>query len=120
MLAQKVLLGETNGYRNHPQLNRFKALQNPVSVIRRYLYFVYEEAVARNYNFGLSKIGVSRSKVRIEVSNGQIAFETKHLLEKLRSRDAESYSKSISIACFKPHPIFDVVEGNVADWEIIK
>jgi Pyrimidine dimer DNA glycosylase (EC 3.2.2.17)/DNA-(apurinic or apyrimidinic site) lyase (EC 4.2.99.18) len=29
LLAQKVLLGETKGYRNHPQLIRFKRTSDP-------------------------------------------------------------------------------------------
>ena len=37
LLAQKVLLGETNGYRNHPQLIRFRATRNPVGAIATYL-----------------------------------------------------------------------------------
>ena len=29
LLARKVLLGDTQGYRNHPQLDRFKACDTP-------------------------------------------------------------------------------------------
>jgi len=30
LLAQKVLLGKTKGYKNHPQLIRFKRTDNPI------------------------------------------------------------------------------------------
>ena len=33
LLAQKVLLNETTGYKNHPQLNRFKTSNNPIGAI---------------------------------------------------------------------------------------
>jgi len=45
LLAQKVLLGETKGYRNHPQLIRFKRTPDPVLYLGTYLYYVYQEGV---------------------------------------------------------------------------
>jgi len=72
----------------------------------------------RNYNFDLSKIGVSRSKVRIEVSSGQFDYETRHLLAKLSTRDPKLYSLHRAIGGLEAHPIFDVVAGEIADWEI--
>jgi hypothetical protein len=36
LLAQKVLLGETKGYRNHPQLIRFKNHTDPLAAIAVY------------------------------------------------------------------------------------
>ena len=119
MLAQKVLTGDTKGYKNHPQLCRFQELPNPVTGVRKYLYHVYLEALARNYNFDRTKIGVSRSKVRIDVSTGQIAYETQHLLAKLETRDPERYVKSVAIVHFEAHPMFNVIDGPIADWEIV-
>ncbi|MFN3505685.1 MAG: pyrimidine dimer DNA glycosylase/endonuclease V, partial [Caldimicrobium sp.] len=37
LLARKVLIGETSGYRNHPQLVRFKRSASPLDAINRYL-----------------------------------------------------------------------------------
>lgn len=118
LLAQKVLRGETKGYKSHPQLHRFKELSNPVSAIRKYLYYVHQEALARSFNFDQSKIGLSRSKARIVVSTGQIAYEAQHLLGKLKSRDPDRYAKSIMVDQFQAHPMFDVIVGDVADWEV--
>ena len=56
LLAKHVLLGKTKGYKNHPQLDRFKKCKAPVKVIDQYLLSVYEEAVWRGYNFDKSKI----------------------------------------------------------------
>ena len=36
LLAQKVLKGETRGYINHPQLNRFNSKRDPIGAIGRY------------------------------------------------------------------------------------
>jgi len=118
LLAQKVLKGDTKGYKNHPQLIRFKALSNPISAIRRYLYYVHWEALARAYNFDRAKIGISRSKARIDVSIRQIAYEVRHLLLKLESRDPGRHAKYIAIEQFETHPMFDVFDGEVADWEV--
>ena len=47
LLAQKVLLGQTAGYRFHPQLKRFQANKNPVGAISTYLWGVVDEARER-------------------------------------------------------------------------
>lgn len=119
LLAQKVLKGETKGYMYHPQLHRFKELPYPVAAIRKYLHYVYQEALTRNYNFDQSKIGVSRSKVRIDVSTGQIAYEAEHLLRKLETRDPDRYAKFVMCDRFQAHPIFNVIDGSIVDWEIL-
>lgn len=36
LLAQAVLAGETKGYRNHPQLERFRAGARPAALIAEY------------------------------------------------------------------------------------
>ena len=46
----------TDGYRHHPQLIRFRAHKDPVEAIAAYLRFVYNEALARGYNFDVTKI----------------------------------------------------------------
>jgi hypothetical protein len=118
LLAQKVLQGETRGYKNHPQLLRFKQTSNPLAAIRRYLDFVHREALDRNYRFDAAKIGKSRSVLRIPVTTGQMAFERQHLLAKLLTRDAERYASVAAIDNLEVHPMLDLVEGDVAGWEI--
>ena len=49
LLAQKVLLGKTKGYKAHPQLARFREAGDPVAVIASYLAAVHQEAAARGY-----------------------------------------------------------------------
>lgn len=56
LLAQKVLSGETEGYTNHPQLERLKKQENPLGAIATYLFPIRKEGQKREYNFDRSKI----------------------------------------------------------------
>lgn len=119
LLAKHVLEGRTKGYTNHPQLNRFKNLSNPVNAIHQYLGMVYEEALFREYNFDESKFILSRKKITITVTEGQVEYEYKHLLAKLKVRDIELYKKIKKINHIEPHPVFQIIKGPIEDWEII-
>ena len=44
LLAQKVLLGKTKGYRHHPQLIRFQAHINPVAAVAAFLSISFGNA----------------------------------------------------------------------------
>ena len=55
LLAQNVLLGKTRGYKNHPQLERFKLYDDSLLAMGFYLKVVYEEAKERGYNFDKHK-----------------------------------------------------------------
>jgi hypothetical protein len=77
LLAQKVLLGQTTGYRFHTQLKRFQACRNPVAAISAYLSGIVDEARGRGYNFDASKIAMRRRVIRIPVTQGQLEFEGK-------------------------------------------
>ena len=79
LLAQKVLKGETKGYKNHPQLERFKAVPDPLAAVASFLQGVYDEAVKRGYKFDKSKIGEGRYQAKIPVTSGQMQYETDHL-----------------------------------------
>ena len=55
LLAKKVLEGKTIGYKNHPQLFRFKKSVVALDAINYYLQFVWIEAENRSYNFNKDK-----------------------------------------------------------------
>src|SRR6478736_8814389 len=80
LLAQAVLRNETKGYRNHPQLERFKNCSAPLSAISTYLKFVYVESECRGYSFNKSKISPVRKMVTIQVASGQMHYEWQHLM----------------------------------------
>jgi len=117
LLARKVLKGETKGYKNHPQLQRFKAQPDPLAAVDGYLSGVLDEAVRRGYSFDRDKIGPRRSDIRISVTSGQLAYEFQHLLAKLKIRDSQRYERIAGTAPVLPHPIFEVREGMIEDWE---
>ena len=118
LLAQKVLKGETRGYINHPQLERFKSKRDPIAAIGRYLYYIHKESLQRGYSFNLDKIDNIKSRIKMDVNSGQVDYERRHLLAKLKSRDRSLYSKVRIIKKLDVHPFFRVVKGKVEDWEV--
>lgn len=119
LLARKVLIGETSGYRNHPQLVRFKRSASPLDAINRYLEAVYFEAEMRGYKFDRGKLGAYSIPITITVTTGQLEYETMHLLGKLHRRDPERYQRFKGVKMFDPHPMFVVVEGDIEEWEVV-
>lgn len=117
LLAQKVLLGLTRGYRSHPQLARFRACPDPLLAIGCYLRGVAREADRRGYRFDGAKVVASGPCERLKVQRGQIEYEWEHLLGKLRSRSPDLYEANRSIVSPAPHPLFAIVPGGVEQWE---
>ncbi len=117
LLARAVLRGATRGYRNHPQLARFQSQAAPVSAINSYLLAVHTEAVARGYCFDRSKIGPVRSKVTMSVTSGQLAYEWRHLLQKLAARNPMLHQRWRGELIPDCHPLFHVCQGPVEPWE---
>jgi hypothetical protein len=120
LLAKHVLENKTKGYKNHPQLIRFKNCLNPIEAINRYLSFVYNEAIVRGYNYNRDKINWEFKPQTITVSKGQLEFEKQHLLKKLQVRDINKYNELLTDITLKPHPLFSVVKGEIEEWERIK
>lgn len=119
LLAQHVLLGKTKGYKNHPQLDRFKDTRNPPGAIAVYLRHVADEADRRGYTFDRDKIIHRRLNAKIQVTSGQVEYEFQHLLAKLKQRDPERYRVLKHINRIKLHPMFAKVRGNIAEWEVV-
>jgi hypothetical protein len=116
LLAQKVLLGQTAGYRFHPQLERFRNSRSPVAAISTYLWAVVDEAKARGYDFNASKIAMRRRSISIPVTQGQLDFEWKHLARKLRIRDRARLRKLRAVP-ITPHPMLRLIAGDPESWE---
>ena len=116
LLAKKVLQGRTKKYENHPQLDRFKELRNPIPTINSYLLAVWKEADRRCYKFDKRKIGKA-SRKKMKVSSGQIEYEFRHLKRKLKTRDPEGYRKLLKIRKPKANPLFVIRKGPVESWE---
>jgi len=117
LLAQAVLLGRTVGYRHHPQLRRFQATDAPAAYLAAYLRAVHAEAVRRGYRFDEARIGPEASLPPLTVTTGQLAYEWHHLQKKLEAR-APAWLEQEAGLQPEPHPLFTVVAGAVAPWEI--
>lgn len=117
LLAQAVLRNETKGYRNHPQLERFKNCSAPLSAISSYLESIYIESVDRGYSFNESKIKPAGKPVSINVTVGQINYEWLHLMSKLKERSPVVYEKWHTHKEIEPHPLFEVQAGEIELWE---
>lgn len=122
LLAQAVLAGRTKGYRNHPQLVRFRATPDPLAAVGAYLAAVADEATDRGYSYDRGRIldapGDGRPPVpRIPVTDGQLEVERAHLLAKLRVRTPERAGALAATDAVRTHPLFTTVPGPRADWE---
>lgn len=118
LLAQHVLSGATTGYRQHPQLLRFKQAPDPAGAIATFLHGIYEEATRRGYRFDQSKIIAPLSEAQIETTSGQLRYEWEHLLAKLQARAPTKYQEIAAVLEPSPHPLFTIVDGPVEAWEV--
>lgn len=116
LLAQKVLRGGTRGYRQHPQLDRFRAADDPQAAIAAWLTGLFDEATRRGYRFNGTKISAPAcAPGTIEVTDGQLALEWRHLEAKVVARAPEWLPRLATGP--RAHPLFVVVPGGVAEWE---
>lgn len=119
LLAQQVLLNKTRGYKNHPQLTRFKSSADPAGSVAAYLRAVHGEAVRRGYRFGGEKIAPTDFAGSIPCTRGQLIYEWEHLKNKVRARDPRWYKELEGVGEPSAHPVFEIVEGGVEDWEVV-
>jgi hypothetical protein len=117
LMAKNVLAGKTKGYKNHPQLNRFKTAQKPIDAINLYLKSVWLEAAERNYNFDKSKFIEINDTEQINVTTGQLNFEKNHLLKKIKIRDLIKYTSLVGLVDYEPHSLFNLIDGEIEPWE---
>ena len=116
LLARKVLQGQTQKYKNHPQLDRFKKLS--IKYINTYLYHIYQESCQRGYCFDKTKLQKPFTKKKLNVTNKQLEYEFKRLKNKLKIRNKIKYNKIKSLKP-KPHPLFKIKKGKIESWEKI-
>ncbi|HUA38072.1 MAG TPA: pyrimidine dimer DNA glycosylase/endonuclease V [Candidatus Sulfopaludibacter sp.] len=119
LLAQKVLRGETQGYRHHPQLLRFAETKNPPAALAAYLRAVHKEAVQRGYRFDAAKIGRRRFHGKLRETRGQLPYEWRHLKRKLKRRDPKRLRALLAIKIPMSHPLFRISPGETREWEKI-
>lgn len=114
LLAQKVLRGLTRGYQHHPQLERFRTLVDPAAGVATWLHGLADAADARGYRFDRARVAAPAGDHRLDLTEGQLALEWLHLRAKVEARDPAWLGR---LTVPRPHPMFDLVVGPVADWE---
>lgn len=116
--AQSVLLkleqGLKPGYRNHPQLDRFKVQPDPVAGLGAYLLSLRAEAVARGYSFKAAIVRADADAC-LPVTREQLRYEWLHLRRKLDERDPVRFAQTP--AEFEVGPAFFEVPGEIEAWE---
>jgi hypothetical protein len=117
LLARKVLMGLTKGYKQHPQLLRFKSCPDPIMAIDAYLTVVAEESIKRGYRFDISKFNKSYAEGLIAVTTGQLRYETDWLKRKLAKRAPDKLEANGNEVTYRHHPLFKVINGDVEQWE---
>lgn len=117
LLAQKVLRGLTKGYTQHPQLERFRATDDPVAAVATWLHGLADAADARGYSFDRTRVVVEPDPdLRLPLTEGQLAFEWGHLRVKCLQRSPEWW-ETVGSGEPRPHRMFVVEPGPVAPWE---
>jgi len=117
LLAKAVLCGRTVGYRNHPQLDRFRSAPSPKAAIGSYLKAIWMEATSRGYSFDVRKVPPTAPAARIPVSRGQVHYELGLLMLKLRTRDPLAFRRLVALRRPHAHPLFHITPGPVEPWE---
>ena len=122
LLAQAVLLGKTTAWKNHSQLTRFKNYEKPIPAIGFYLLKIVEEANNRRYQYNKTKIYNPLENVTpIKVTTGQLQYEWKILMERLKNRDARKYQEILHrcqrVIIPQSHSLFIPINGEVEPWE---
>lgn len=123
LLAKKVLEGKTKGYKNHPQLDRFKNYEHPLTAINYYLHKVWVESQARKFNFRYDIIDSFSTicEAAITTTHGQVLYEYNRLTMKLRRRKSVGRVLFVENDCLvceiETHPLFKTVRGAIEPWE---
>jgi hypothetical protein len=120
LLAQAVLNGRTRGYTRHPQLARFRRTASPPETIAHYLRAIHAESCRRGYCFDAEKIGPAGTVQPLAATRGQLDYEWLHLVAKLSVRAPEWLAGLKPVPPPKAHPLFRIVPGPVAEWEVSK
>jgi hypothetical protein len=121
LLAKKVLEGKTVGYRNHPQLIRFREYGHPIEALNIYLNEIHDEAIRRGFNFDKRKIKRQKKYENnvITVTRCQIKYEFELLKQKLKKRDEKQYFEIKDEVDIQINIVFKVVDGEIENWERI-
>lgn len=126
VLGLKALSGQQKMWQNHPQLDRFKKMTglHPQKTYQLYMLPVIHEWRIRK----LAGISVMLPEPKptpklMNVTIEQIKYEWIHYINKLcsqKNRDLELGKRLNLIPVPDPHPLFEIIDGEIEQWEKIK
>ena len=100
-----------------PAAATVSATDDPLVAIATYLHALADDA--RGYSFDRPRVSRPADEgLRLSVTAGQLDYEWQHLRAKVETRDPEWFEAVVVTARPKPHPLFDVVPGDVEPWEV--
>ncbi|KQM14339.1 hypothetical protein ASF83_16360 [Plantibacter sp. Leaf171] len=119
LIAQRVLAEPGSSLRSHPQLQRFLEAEEPLEAVAAYLGGVADEAGARGMDLDRSRI-IAAGSLRgpLVVTDGQLDYEWGNLRRHLLERSPDVAARWARVWRPQPHPVFVVVGGGVAAWEL--
>lgn len=110
--------GYPKSWEKHSQLIRFQE-SNP-RILIYYIECLIDEKVIR----WIDEIGLCSSNMpllpEMGVTEEQLKYEWNHYLNKLHTRNYDKWLELFQIIEPEPHPIFDVVPGEIEPWEKVK
>ncbi len=121
LLARKVLAHQTKGYKQHPQLIRFKNSHNPLATINYFLHTLALEANNRGYRFDKTKLEPVNHPTPelISVTRGQVEYEFQLLKNKLAKRNPKKLAEISLTQNIDLNSLFYLVDGRIEGWEKI-
>jgi hypothetical protein len=120
LLAQAIVEGQTSGYTRHPQLIRFRNAPSPLESTAFYLQAIHAEATRRGYGFDVTKLASIGCVEPVVVTRGQLDYEWAHLKAKLQARAPSWLAGLEPLTRLEAHPLFQIVPGPVAEWEVTR
>jgi len=119
LIAQRVLAEPTSSLRSHPQLHRFVNADEPLGAIAAFLGGIADEAQERGRSLDRSRILAPAPLAEpLQVTDGQLDYEWGNLTRHLRERSPEVAERWARVWRPQPHPMFVLVGGGVASWEL--
>ncbi len=114
LLAQKVLQGDTTGYKHHPQLARFQGSPDPLATIAAFLAAIVEEAVSRGNRF-------PRGETTQDTTTGALLLCTPSSPRPATGFDLEfDKSSPVAAACSHAHRPVVVQEQQTASRPLMR
>lgn len=123
--CRKVITGEKQGYKNHPQITRISKYEYSLDFINAYLTSIFAEALTRGYKYNIEYLQrYDPSIPQMDVTIQQLQYEFAHIQSKINdSGDPFKYDENmelIKICGLEPGYLFNVVEGDIEKMEVTK